>query len=121
MAAPPPAPFEALRQYLLDAVEQLLHEMADQQVRYLIPAGDALRLLERVADLKARSPWHVWEAWALRHALPVHDLVEASQEDPLTPEQRAIMKSRLRDLLGYALLGLVLVEKAEKLDNIDKF
>jgi hypothetical protein len=108
---PPPAPFEALRQYACEAIAQLLREMADQQVRYLIPADDALALVEQVARVKGTSAWDIWEDWALRHALPVHELVRQSQTRPLTAADRVILKARLRDLFGYALLGLILTEK----------
>jgi hypothetical protein len=116
---PTPAPFEHLRHYAEQAVEQLLREMADQAVRYAVPADDVLALLRRVATIQRDSPWEVWETWALRHALPVHDLIRRARrrDNPtFSDEERAILRARLRDLFGYALLGLVLTEE----DSLDK-
>lgn len=113
----PPAPFEALRQYAAEAVDQLVVELQEKQVGYHVPAGDALALLKAVAKVREESAWQVWEAWAIRHAIPVHCIVadmgagDGGRErlEPTTDERR-VLQARLRDLLGYCVLGLVLAE-----------
>lgn len=117
---PPPAPFEALRQYATAAVEQLLREMADQAVRYVVPAENVLALLETIAAARHKSPWDVYLDWVWRHGVPAHQLMETATTRPLTPDERLALRARLRDLFGYALLGLVLTETPQKLDNTDK-
>lgn len=108
--------FEAFRHYLDDAVTQLLIEMHDQQVAYAVPADDVTELIRAVAELQGVSPWAVWEAWALRHALPVHRMVQQLSVGPTplphdTVVDMGSLRKRLRDLLGYCVLGLVLAER----------
>jgi len=108
---PPPAPFEALRQYATEAIEHLLHEMADQAVRYCVPADDVLALLEAIATARHKSVWDVYLDWVYRHGVPGLTLMETACTRPLDPAEREALRARLRDLFGYALLGLVMIEK----------
>lgn len=114
MAKDQPASFEALRQYLQTAVDQLVADLERQQVNYVVPSDNVLFLLERTAAVQRRTFWEEWESWALRHAIPIHDLVDAMSERPLTPEQLEVMRKRLLDLLGYAVLGIVACERGTK-------
>lgn len=103
----PPQQFEDLRKFLSTAVDQLLVDMQQQSVDYaLADKQDALELLRRVAKVQEMSSWHVWEAWALRHALPIHDMVPAPDV--------TVMRKRLYDLLGYCVLGLLMCEKEQQ-------
>src|SRR4051812_1522217 len=110
----PPAHFEKLRQYLDEAVAQLKTDMADQSIAYAVPADDVLALIKAVAKRQGVSPWAVWEAWELRHEIPVHDFVRRArmldQNDggELTAVDRIALRKRLRDLLGYVILALVM-------------
>lgn len=112
----PPASFEDLRRYVTDAVTQLIEELADQRINYAVPADNVLALLEQTATVRSEPVWSVWESWALRHAIPIHELVEVSLvcgADGLEAEQVDVMRKRLRDLLGYCVLGLVLCERGK--------
>lgn len=100
-----PETFEALRQYIQAAAEQLISNMAQQQVNYLVPAQNILALIDATARVQGTSSWSVWESWALRHAIPVHEAIKQEKTDT------DAMQSRLRDLLGYCILGLVLTER----------
>lgn len=101
------APFEELRKYLTQAVDQLLQEMAAQQIAYAVPSDDVVQLLRRVALVQDRTVWQEWESWALRHAIPVHDFIKRG---PLTEAEQRVIHKRLMDLLGYCVLGLVMSE-----------
>lgn len=115
-----PAPFEALRRYAADAVDQLVQDMAAQNVAYCVPETDALALLRAVAAVRHESPWATWESWALRHAIPVHEIARRLMPDDYvrtstggagpSADERRVLQARLRDLLGYCILGLVLAE-----------
>lgn len=91
--------------------------MQAQQANYLVPADNVVRLIERTADASGLSEWQVWEAWALRHAIPVRDLVRKWAHDRdvvLVLHDDAdvqVMQKRLRDLLGYCVLGLVMCDR----------
>ncbi len=81
-----------------------------------MPADNVCALLEAVARVKGRGVWDEWESWALRHAIPVHELVAKAglPGDGLTVADRLVLCKRLRDLLGYCLLGLVLAERTDE-------
>lgn len=101
------ATFERFRAFADEAVTQLLQEMAEKRLTYpMAPDGDALTLVRTVATLQHTSPWQVWEGWALRHAIPVHYAIEMGAE-----AYPAMLRKRLRDLLGYCVLGLLLAEE----------
>lgn len=106
------AAFETLRKYMTEAVEQLTREMAGQQTDYCVPSDDVVALIRSVAAAQDTSIWQTWESWALRHAIPVHRIVRHAimLDDELPPSDLAIMEKRLRDLLGYAILGLVMAK-----------
>lgn len=107
--ADPPAHFEKLRQYLDEAVAQLKTDMADQSIAYAVPADDVLALIKAVAQRQKASPWTVWEAWELRHEIPVHDFVRRDG-GRLTSAERIALRKRLRDMLGYVILGILMTE-----------
>ncbi len=109
---PAPAPFERVRAFLDQAVQQLTAEMVSQQARYLVPDGDILALVKAVAAVEGRTPWQVLRSWALRHAIPVNGLFDRSCR--LTSAELEIVAARLRDLLGYVVLGLVVCEEEEE-------
>jgi hypothetical protein len=111
MTATDAATFERFRAFADEAVTQLVQEMAEKRVEYPSGvAGNVLTLLDDVAHIQRFSPWTVWESWALRHALAVHNLL--LQDDELNDLQNKIaMRTRLRDLLGYCVLGLLLAER----------
>lgn len=104
------APFEALREYLDQAVEQLVKDMLAQSIAYRVPADDVLRLVRRVAAIEDRSALLTLRGWALRHVIPINDFIETTIERDLTPVECTALERRLRDALGYCVLALVLVE-----------
>lgn len=108
---PKPESFEALRQYISAACDQLLKDLKSQRVAYAVPADNVLSLIERTAHLRRESPWAVWESWALRHAIPVDDIVRQLASGVYDPRMLESLERRLRDLLGYCVLGLVMCEK----------
>ncbi len=104
------AAFESLRRYATEAVAQLTVEMAQQQQNYNVPADDVLALIKAVAEVTAQSPWDVWENWALRHAIPVHEIIQSGKAET----NHSTLRARLRDLHGYILLGMVMCEECEE-------
>lgn len=106
-----PAPFEAFRKYLDDAVAQLTKEMAEQQVAYAVPPTDDITALMRAcAKAEGRTVWQTWRSWALRHLVPVQWVIDRSAGE-LTDADLQVLNKRLRDLLGYVVLGLTLCER----------
>ncbi len=69
-------------------------------------------MIKRVAALRNESPWAVWESWAMRHAIPIYDILGIEQPRPLTAEDIGVLRARLRDILGYVILGLALAEES---------
>lgn len=103
-----PASFEALRGYLQTAVDQLVVDLQAQQVNYVVPGDNVLALLERVGHVQGRGFWDEWESWALRHAIPIHDLIQGPS---LGLADIETLRKRLNDVLGYCILGLVACER----------
>jgi hypothetical protein len=108
--APRPASFEAMRLFLQQAADQLAKDLEQQRLNYPM-SGDVLSLLDRVAHVTGMSVWEVWRSWALRHALPVDSLIDKGAVDTWTPDDHRAMAARLRDLLGYCVLGLTICER----------
>jgi hypothetical protein len=107
-----PAPFEKLRQYLDEAVGQLVTDMRDQQIAYAVPADELTALVESVAAVRHETVWDVWETWALRHVVPIHIVVERQTTlGTISESDKTVLRKRLRDALGYCILGLLLIEK----------
>jgi len=83
---------------------------------YAVDNGDVLALIKQTALMSGVHPLKVWEAWALRHVIPLVKTVLV--EDDFTTEGGAIssdaarlIRARLADLFGYVCLGLALVEE----------
>lgn len=105
------ATFERFRAFAEQAVTQLVQEMAEKRSGYPMrqDADDVLALVKHVATVQGLSPWLVWETWALRHAVVVHQLVPTDASQAVNT---AAMRKRLMDLLGYCVLGLLLADEA---------
>lgn len=120
---PAPAPFEAFRRFAAEAVDQLVKDMATQALAYAVPAEEPLALIKTIARIRRESPWSTLDSWALRHAVPVHELATRLMPDDYvrtstgavgpSAEERRVLQARLRDLLGYCVLGLVLAEETD--------
>lgn len=111
------APFENMRRQLEVAVEQILDEMSDQRANYAVPdSGTAVDLIRAQAAVEESSPWRVWRTMALRHLLPIHWMVSrlTTPQARLSDVELATMKKRLRDVLGYSMLGLIMVQDEEQ-------
>lgn len=107
-----PAAFEHLRQYLDDAVNQLLVDMKDQAIAYAVPTNDIVELVKAVAERLNQHPLMVWQSWDLRHQIPIERFsARANNVVPLADFEVKALRKRLRDRLGYTILGLVLTEK----------
>ncbi len=111
-----PASFEELRKFIEQAADQLLTEMKMQQANYLVPAPNVLALMEQTAAVRGESVWDTWESWALRHAIPIHDIVKRGgyldgMGGWILERDRVVMEKRLRDVLGYVVLALVMCAK----------
>ncbi len=101
-------PFEHLRKFAAKAVEQLIVELVEKQQTYNVPANDVLALMKAVARVRHESTWDVWESWALRHAIPIHEVISQLAGNDPAPWERQLLEKRLQDALGYAILGLVM-------------
>lgn len=97
------APFEAMRKLFQDAADQLAQNLAEQRENYPM-AGDVLALIDAVAARSDLTPWKVWQSWALRHWIPIETILAKGDR----PGDRAALEKRLRDMLGYCVLGLAI-------------
>lgn len=98
------APFETMRKLFQDAADQLAVNLSDQRENYPM-AGDVLALIDAVAERMGTGPWTVWQSWVLRHWIPVEETLD---QPVLTQKEYAALEKRLRDMLGYCVLGLAL-------------